>query len=114
MSPFIQEIIGKNDPNVLGAAFFFALLGHILILLGGTLLREPKSPNSPEKLSFTYLLWDNTKRILYVLLLIIISLRFAPDLLGIQVTSWGGFLIGIGLDSIALAIKQKTKFFDHK
>lgn len=115
MTEFWTEIIGKgNDPAILGAAFSFAILGQLLLLLGGTALRDPKSPTSPEKWSFGYLLYDNAKRIIFVLLLIIISLRFAPDLLGLQINAFTGFLVGIGLDSIALVIKQKSKIFDPK
>jgi len=114
MSPFWQEILGKNDPGVLGAAFAFALLGHFLVLLAGTTLRDPQSPSSPQKWSFSYLLLDNAKRSLFVLILIVVSLRFSPDLLGQQLSPFTGFLVGIGLDGIALTIKQKTKFFDPK
>lgn len=112
MNSFIQELLGKNDPGVLAAAFIFALCGHALILLGGTMLRIPNSPSSPEKFSLSYLLYDNAKRIAYVLLLIVVGLRFLPDLTGMQVTGWGGFLVGAGLDTIALVIKQKTKLLD--
>lgn len=115
MSPFWQEILGKNDPGVLLAAFIFALIGHAIVLLGGAaVLRDPKSPNSPQKFSLSYLMFDNAKRILYVLLLILVGLRFLPDLTGMQVTGWGGFLVGSGLDLIALIIKQKTKLLDPK
>lgn len=113
MSPFWTEILGKNnDPGVMAAAFVFALIGHALVLLGGTMLRNPASPASPVKFSFSYLLWDNAKRIFYVLLLIIVGIRFLPDLTGMQVTSWGGLLVGAGLDSLALLIKQKTRLLD--
>ncbi len=113
MSPFWQEILGKdNDPNVLGAAFAFALLGHFIVLLGGTAFREPKSLNSPQNFSMSYLLCDNAKRILYVLLVIVGVLRFCPDILGKQVSAFAGFCVGLGLDSIALLIKQKTKLLD--
>ena len=113
MSPFWQEILGKgNSPDILAAAFIFALIGHFLVLLGGTMLRNPTSTGSPDKFSIPYLIYDNAKRIAYVLLLIIAAIRFSPDLFGIQVSPWGGFLVGAGLDSIALIIKQKTKILD--
>lgn len=112
MSTFISELLGKNDPGLLAAAFAFAILGHGLVLLGGTALRQPKSPLSPQKFSLPYLLYDNGKRILYVLLLIVASLRFMPDLFGFQLSAWGGFLVGFGLDSVALLIKQRTKLLD--
>jgi hypothetical protein len=113
MSPFWQEVIGKgNDLSILEAAFVFAILGHVLILLGGTMLRNPTSTASPQKFSVPYLIYDNGKRISYVLLLIIAAIRFSPDLFGIQVSPWGGFLVGSGLDGVALLIKQKTKLLD--
>ena|ERR1700754_4922173 len=114
MSAFWSEILGKNDPGILAAAFVFALLGHALVLLGGTMLRDPQSTGSPQKFSLSYLFCDNAKRILYVLLLIVVGLRFLPDLTGMQVTGWGGFLVGSGLDAVALVIKQKTKLLDPK
>lgn len=114
MSPFWQEILGKNDPGILLAAFIFALIGHALVLLGGTMLRDPKSLESPQKWSLSYLIYDNAKRIMYVLLLIVVGLRFLPDLTGMQVTGWGGFLVGSGLDILALVIKQKTHLLDPK
>lgn len=114
LSSFWQEILGKNDPGVLLAAFVFALIGHAIVLLGGTFLRVPASTNSPQKFSLSYLLYDNAKRISYVILLIIVGLRFLPDLTGMQVTGWGGFLVGSGLDTVALVIKQKTSLLDPK
>lgn len=114
MSTFWQEILGKNDPGLLAAAFAFALLGHFLVLLGGTALRNPPSTESPHNFSLVYLLCDNAKRIGYVILLIVVSIRFLPDLTGLQLSGWSGFLVGAGLDSIALLIKQKTKILDPK
>lgn len=114
MSTFWSEILGKNDIGVLGAAFAFALLGHLLVLLGGTTLRQPASITSPTKFSWAYLLYDNSKRIVYVILLIIVALRFLPDLFGMQLNGFSGFLVGSGLDGIALVIKQKTKILDPK
>lgn len=114
MSPFWQEVIGKSDPNTLAAAFVFALIGHFIILLAGTTLRNPTSTTSPIKFSWSYLFCDNAKRIIYVILLIIVALRFMPDLFGMTLTPFAGFLVGSALDSIALMIKQKTHLLDPK
>ncbi|HXP50612.1 MAG TPA: hypothetical protein VN922_11690, partial [Bacteroidia bacterium] len=78
MTPFWEQILGKSDPGVLAAAFVFALVGHFLVLLAGSTLRDPNSNASPTKFSWTYLFNDNAKRILYVLLLIVVALRFMP------------------------------------
>lgn len=112
MSQFWHTILGDSDPGLLAAAFVFALLGHFLVLLGGTTLRDPQSPGSPNKFSWAYLWSDNGKRIAYVFLLIVVALRFLPDLAGMPLTAWSGFLVGAGLDSIALLLKQKTHLLD--
>jgi len=114
MISFWQELLGKSDPGVLAAAFAFALLGHFIVLLGGTALRQPASPSSPTKFSWGYLLYDNSKRIIYVILLIVVALRFLPDLFGMQLNGFSGFLVGSALDTIALVIKQKTALLDPK
>lgn len=114
MSPFWAALLGKNDPSLLAAAFVFALIGHSIILLAGALLRNPASTSSPTKFSFPYLLFDNWKRIVYVLLLIVVALRFMPDLFNMPLTPFSGFLVGTGLDTIALVIKQKTNLLDPK
>jgi len=111
---FWERILGSNDHALLAASFIYAIVGHCLILLLGTTLRDPNSPNSPKDFSLKYLLYDNFKRISTVVLLIVVALRFSPDLLGRQLSEFTGFLIGIGLDGIALLLKQKTKIFDPK
>lgn len=112
MKEFWQEVLGKSDPATLAAAFFFALIGIALTLLWGTTARDPNSPASPVKFSWQYLWKDNLKRIVSVLLMVIISLRFMPELFNFELSSWHGFVIGISWDSIGFVIKQKTKLFD--
>lgn len=115
MSPFWQEILGKtNEPAVLASAFVFALIGVFITLLLGTTARLPQSPLSPTIFSWAYLWSDNFKRIVATLLLIVISLRFMPDLFGFQLSSWHGFIIGSGWDGLAFIVKQKTKLLDPK
>lgn len=115
MSPFWTEVIGSdNNPSVLGAAFFFALIGIFITLLLGTTARIPASPASPTHFSWSYLWSDNFKRIVATLLMVIVSLRFMPDLFGFQLSSWHGFIVGSGWDGLAFIIKQKTKLLDPK
>ena len=113
MSPFWTEILGKdNDPNILAAAFVFALIGIFITLLLGTTTRQVLSENSPMHFSWSYLLSDNFKRIVATLLMVVISLRFVHDLFGFELSSWHGFVIGSGWDGLAFIIKQKTKLLD--
>jgi len=107
-----ERLLGSNDHALLAASFIYAIIGHCIVLLFGTTLRDPNSPNSPNAFSVKYLLYDNFKRISTVILLIVVALRFSPDLLGRQLNEFTGFLIGLGLDGIALLLKQKTKIFD--
>lgn len=115
MGPFWTEIIGKeNDPNILGAAFFFAMIGIFITLLLGTYARVPSSPTSPSKFSWSYLWSDNFKRIVATLLMVIVSLRFIHDIFGFELSPWHGFIVGTGWDGLAFIIKQKTKLLDPK
>lgn len=109
---FWERILGSSDHGLLAASFIYAIIGHCIVLLLGTTLRDPSSLNSPKDFSLKYLIYDNFKRIATVVLLIVVSLRFSPDLLGRQLNEFTGFLVGIGLDGVALLLKQKTKIFD--
>lgn len=115
MSPFWNEVLGKdNDPNVLGAAFLFALIGIFITLLLGTYARVPDSPTSPKGFSWSYLWSDNFKRIVATLLMVVVSLRFIHDIFGFELSAWHGFIVGSGWDGLAFIIKQRTKLLDPK
>lgn len=114
MTPFWVQILGKNDPSTLGAAFVFAIIGVFLTLLWGTTARQPASAGSPVGFSWKYLWNDNLKRIIAVLLMVSVSLRFMPELFNFELSAWHGFIVGISWDGLAFLIKQKTALLDSK
>lgn len=111
---FIENLIGPSDPGIMAAAFVFALLGILLTLLMGSTSRDPNSKGSPFSFSWRYLLSDNSKRIMASLLAVIITIRFMPEILNLELKVWYGFGVGMCWDGLALFIKQKTRLLDKK
>lgn len=109
-----KYILGGIDPGLFMASLLFALIGVLITLLVGSTMREPNSKTSPTKFSWTYLLYDNAKRIFLNLLLILVSLRFMTELTGWELSVWKGFIIGISYDSLLLIVKQKTSILDPR
>lgn len=110
----IAHLIGPTAPDVFIAAVIFAAIGMLFTLLVGSLDRDPESKNSPVKFSFSYLLIDNVKRIMVSALAVLISIRFAPELFGIEITMWHGLGFGLCYDILAHVIKQNTGILDRK
>jgi hypothetical protein len=111
---FKDYLFGGIDPALFGASLIFAALGILFVLLLGTGLRAPLSPNSPQKFSWKYLWNDNLKRILASALAVLITLRFMTEITTWELTPWKAFVVGTGWDGIALFLKQKTKWLDPK
>ncbi len=111
---FIQYVLGPTDPALFFASILFAAIGVLFILLLGTTLRDRKSPHSPEKWSWSYLLSDNAKRIYASIIAVLLSLRFMPELFGWELNPWRAVCVGMTWDTILLVIKQKTSILDPK
>lgn len=109
-----EYLLGGIDPGLFGACVVAALVGAFIILLSGTGLRDPKSESSPQGFSWAYLMSDNFKRIIVNILVIIVALRFMPEILNTDLTMWKGLCVGIGSDGLLLLIKQKTSWLDPK
>lgn len=110
----VNFLTGYTDSGFFLECGFFAIVGVIFVLLLGTTLRDPNSPNSPNKFSGKYLLTDNHKRILASIIAIYISLRFMPDIFGVKLSYLKALGVGMSWDAIALIIKQKTSWLDPK
>jgi len=109
-----QQLLGGIEPSLFAASFIAALVGILFTLLIGSTLRDVNSEWSPKNFSWKYLLSDNAKRIYANLLAVIITLRFMPDVIGVELSVWKGFVVGTAWDVLALIIKQKTKILDPK
>lgn len=107
-------ILGDVEPALFIASAFFAFIGILIVLLLGTRLRDKESETSPEHFSWRYLLSDNAKRIFASVLCTLVVLRFMPEVLGVKLSAWMGFVVGTFWDGIALIIKQKTTLLDPR
>lgn len=107
-------ILGDIDPGLFTAAFIFACIGILLTLLLGTTVRDVKSDSSPQHFSWKYLWSDNTKRIIANVICVLLTLRFMPEVMGIELSVWKGLIVGLSWDTLFLIIKQKTSILDPK
>ena len=109
-----EHLLGSIEPTLFVASFIAALVGILFTLLIGSTMREVDSPWSPKDFSWKYLISDNAKRIYANILAVIITLRFMPEVIGVELSVWKGFVIGTAWDALALIIKQKTNILDPK
>ena len=111
-SLFNDYILGDVSADLFLASVFFALIGIAIVLLMGTKLRDPNSEHSPHKFSFSYLLSDNARRIYGNILCVLVTLRFMPEILNLELKPWYGFVVGTFWDGLFLIIKQTTTLLD--
>jgi hypothetical protein len=117
MNEIMSYLVGDLGIAKFTAAFIFATIGVMLSLLWSTTKRDPLSDKSPTNFSWNFFWNDNTKRllksILSTILTVFVSIRFMKDLLGVEFSMVGAFLIGLFLDRIVLLIKKKKDSFNQ-
>lgn len=113
MEEFIQNILGGITVGKFAASFFFALIGIFISLMISTTTRDPDSKRTPFCFSWAFLWSDNSQRIaksiVLTLLVMFVSIRFAKELLGTDLTMIFAFSVGLGLDRIKEMLKEKSK-----
>ena len=108
MKEFLQLVIGTEHWPMYFAEWFFAFVGIALSLLLGAATRKPASSTSPVEFSWKFFWSDNFRRIVATLLLVFVSLRFANDIFGVDMTLWGALGIGLSHDLLAGVLKKKN------
>lgn len=100
----LDYLTGGIDANKFIAAGIFALVGVFLSLLLGTTKRDVESPRTPIQFDWNYFWSDNTKRFLTSLatgiIVIFVSLRFAKELFGVELSMIYSFGCGLGFDRL--------------
>jgi hypothetical protein len=107
MKNILAGLLGANDPHIFFHVLIWALVGAVLSLLLHVAQRNPLTPNSTIRFSWRFFLWDNFKRIITTVLLIVVVLRFMPELLGFQLSAFTAFLAGFANDKLAQMLKNK-------
>lgn len=109
---FFFILIGTDSVVKFFSLVFFALLGVALSLLLQTTKRDPQSVHTPFEFSWKFLWNDNVKRVLAGIVLIFVFLRFAPQLMGVEINEFWALAIGFCSDKLAEQVKIKTNWFN--
>ena len=102
--------LNPNDTNIsiIIAGAIFALLGLGVRYLYKVNKGIKESPKSPNTFSFKYFITKNWADLLLTIILIFIALRFTQEVLGVELTMWVSFGIGLGIDKIKDLLKEKV------
>lgn len=106
MNKFEKLMLGTNDLPTYLAAFIFAMIGVVIILLLKSNKRDRLSKSTPYKFSIKFLIIDNLKEILLGLLLIIIALRFSVEYAGAELTMYYALGVGLGIQKLSGIISK--------
>lgn len=104
-------VLGGKSGGYYIAGFIFCFMAIVLSLYISSKKRDPQSPRTPAKFSWTFLFWDNAKRIVATLIVIFILFRIfdlseIPGMLGV------GFGVALGLDQIIEWMMRKFDFME--
>lgn len=105
----IKIITGDKPISYYLAGFFFAMLAIILSIYMHSRTRDKLSTNTPYAFSWTFLIWDNAKRIVAGLILMFIFFRIF-DLSNVLAMVGLGFTVAFGLDKLIEWLMQKADF----
>ncbi len=106
------DYLGTRDVNLFWSCILFGYLGVLVMLLISVSGRDPNSKWSPVKFSWSFFWSDNFKRIIGNMILVVLCIRFMPDMFNIKMTQWGALLIGLGSDLLgAMILKKKKELF---
>lgn len=118
MKEFLSLILGIQPMYWYGAAFFFAALGLFLCWAWFTKKGIKNNPETPDKFSWSFWIENNLSPKLIIvattLIVVFISLRFAPEIFNTAPTMFFAFLIGIGIDRVITVVKKLAEKFGQK
>ncbi|MGB4776638.1 MAG: hypothetical protein WBP45_15780, partial [Daejeonella sp.] len=98
--------LGTTSVPVYLAGFVLALLGAITGLLLKARTRNKWNAKTPARFSLKFLIRDNIMRLFTGFLITFLAFRFTNELIGLQLTMWLAFLIGLLNDQIAGIIRN--------
>lgn len=103
----IAYLLGPDEPAKFIAAAIFAVIGILISLLAESNTRPAQSDKGVKNdFSWSYLLWDNAKRIFLSVLLILVTIRFAREIMGADLTMYMALGIGLVFDRLGLILKK--------
>lgn len=106
---FTENMLGKLTFITFISGLLFAGIGILITLLVHSLTRDKESERTPVKYSFTFMLYDNWKRILLVFLCVLVTIRFFEDLTPWKFNMLFALAVGGSYDGLAAILMT---FFD--
>ena len=107
----LEIILGGKNGSYYIAGFFFSFLAILISLWQHSKTRDKASLNTPLKFSWTFLLWDNFKRICVTIIVMFILFRMF-DLSNVYAMIGVGFFVAFGLDKAIQFLMEKTDFIN--
>lgn len=102
---FIHDILGI-DPLLFLSYVFWAGIGVFLSLLLHATQRSTVN-NTQTAFNWKLLFFNNYKRLLISFILILVTIRFSKQLIGLDQNSFSAFVIGLCSDYLGKIIQQK-------
>lgn len=110
----IGHLMGPTDPAYFMAAFIAAMVGIVMSLLYSAANRDQSKESTPDYFSWKYLLSNNFLRIvfsvMFTILAVIVTLRFTPEILGVELNMFIALGIGLSFDRLSSVMKDKGLF----
>ena len=105
----LEYLLGPMDVNMFIAAFIVAIVGATITILISIGFRDKYKTHTPIKFSHSFFWRDNWQRISAVVLMLICSIRFYPEIFGTPISMWLSLILGLGFDSLVYIFKKLTK-----
>lgn len=109
ISNFIHYIL-LIDPLLFLSYMFWAIIGMFLSLLLNVHRRTVRN-KTPIAFFWNFLFKNNYKRIFISLILILVTIRFSTQLIGLQQNAFSSFVIGLCSDHLGKIIQLKILKF---
>lgn len=105
LATFIHYVL-EMDPLLFLSFVFWASVGVLLCLLLNANQRSTVN-NMQTRFNWKCLLFYNRKRILISFIMILVTIRFSKQLIGLDQNSFSAFIIGFGSDHLGKFIQNK-------
>ena len=114
MEKFLDLILGTNDIPTYMAGLIFVILGMVLFYRTKIKKRDKNSSNTPRAFSLKFFLRDNLVDILFSLLAALMIMRFSTEFMGVEITMWYSFLLGVGSSKLVdMIVSYQSKARDN-
>lgn len=114
LKAFAEMFLGTPNYVAVSVSFVYCLLGAFLSLLLDSNKRDVCSTRTPTHFSYLFLFKDNINRISATFILIIVFMRFSKELMGVELTTYWAFFIGLVSDKLSEYLRNvKRAFFSN-